>query len=46
MFPLDALTGEHEEEDGGDHQDNAQLPSQQHGWMDDERVAAGGEMWC
>jgi len=35
--PLDALTGEHEEEDGCDHHANAQLPPQQHGWTDGER---------
>lgn len=39
MSPLDALTGEHEEEDGSDHHGSAHLPPQQHGWTDDERVA-------
>lgn len=42
MFPLDALTSEHEEEDGSNRPDNTQLPLQQHGWTCDERVAAGG----
>lgn len=40
MSPLDALTGEHEEEEGSDHHGNAQLPPQQHGWTDDEWAAA------
>lgn len=43
---LYGLTGEHEEEDGGDHRANAQLLLPQHGWTDEERVTAGGEMWC
>lgn len=42
MSPLDALTGEHEEEDGSDHHGSTHLPPQQHGWTDDEWAAAAG----
>lgn len=40
MSPLDALTGQHEEEDGGNHAGSARLLPQQHGWTDGEWAAA------
>lgn len=40
MPPLDALTGEHEEEDGKDQRGSVHLPPQQHGWTDDEDVSS------
>lgn len=39
MSPLDALTGEHEEEDAGDEHGSAQLLPYQHGWTDDDQAA-------
>lgn len=45
MSPMDAVTGEHEEEDGSDHHDSAHLPPQQHGCTDDGQ-AAGGQHGC
>lgn len=45
VLPLNALTGEHEEEDGGNHQSDTQLPLQQHGWTDAEWAESGWRRW-
>lgn len=47
MSPLNALAGQHQEEDGNNEQGSTSLPPEQHGWTDGAtlQLAASYSAW-